>query len=502
MKHTPVSASRRGERRGAGVVFLLAIGILVVLFILLFTQSRTQDQTGREISASALGSRARVAAESCLTEASYWVTLLAEESEEDSPAYQALRAHVPGSEGEPSEPGLLDPDQPLFLETFEWFPEATRAAYQGEEDVRFDRTRVGILSRQGFEGEEDLATRDHRGVLAVQQEVVVTPPWGGFSIKVVSHAERAYRSVTLGVPAPFSRFTVMVQEKSDDDNHLRRYYEAWRQVRQDFLGGGGDEADFPPFPVSGMEGSVGGFFATTAAAVPPEAWNLDAMLSVPGDLAASPLPEFRDAMAVLATGGWQRLSEGPLEPFLENMPLLDARGLGARTCFQVQNMADLAGFFGDEGALVLDGVVQVRDAITLEHRVEGPAVLWTDSPKGILVRGLETTPELAARGGLVLVATQGDIRVEVPPGTVLPASLVALRGSVRGLDGVRIHGHLLSGAFPPGLSTGVGLQRPAQVVPEPAPGAAFDELGRRLTRVLFDSGWTRRETNQRRLRGS
>lgn len=489
---------RLSRRNGAGVVFLLVLGILVVLVVLLFSQSQTQDQTGREISAAALGSRGRVAVESCLTEASYWMGELSEASQEEDPAYLGFRSFVPGQSLERTGTSLID-DAPLFLVTFPWKPEATRAAYQAEEDVAFGETRVGIVDRSGFEGEESLPTRDHRGVLGIEQEIVVTPPWGGFSVKVVGHYERAFRSVTLAVPAPFSRYSVLVQERSGDGNPLRRYHQGYLQAKQSFVAGGGDPASFPEFPVAGMEGSVGGFFVTTAPALPRAAWNVDALLSTPGDLASATEAELRDALAVLASGGWQRLSGPPVDQLLESFRLVDANGLGARSSYRVQTMADLAGFFGEGQTLLLDGVVHVREQISLEHRIEGRTVLWTDAPQGITVRGLEVPPEVVAEGGVVLVATQGDIRVELPPGSTLPASLLALRGKVKGLDGVTLQGHLLSGGFPE-VGQGVEVLRPPRTAPDLAVGAPLDPDGRALTRVLFDSSWMRRDIHQRRTR--
>jgi hypothetical protein len=391
-------------------------------------------------------------------------------------------------------------EKPIFLETFEWKPEATQAAYQTESDVRFGQTRVGILSRVGFDGEADLPTRDHRGILAVEQEVVVTPAWGGFSMKVIGHSQRSYRSVTLGMPAPFSQYTAMVQERSGDGNRLRAYFEGYQKARQNYQAGGGDPAAFPEFPIEGMEGSVGGFFVTTATALPRAAWNVDALLSVSGDLGSSSLDEVRDALAVLESGGWKRLIGEPVDKLVESFPLVDASGLGPRSSYRVQNMADLAGYFGEGDTLILDGVVQVQEQIALEHQIDGRVILWTEDPKGVTIRSLRTAPEVIASGGLVVVATQGDIRVELPAGSVLPASLVALRGTVKGLDGVTLQGHLLTGSFPD-VGQGVEVHRPPQSVPVLPPGATLEEVGRRMTRVLFDSGWTRRDIHQRRLRG-
>jgi hypothetical protein len=437
--------------------------------------------------------------ESCLTEGSYWLSETTDGSDEEAPAYIDFRAFIPGEDDEPVAESLLY-EKPRFLDSFDWKPEATMGAYQGQDDVEFGDSRIGILSREGFDGESELLTRDHRGVVALEQEITVTPPWGGMSIKVLGHFQRAFRSVTMGVPAPFSRYTAIFRERDGDGNRFRAYYEQYRVARSAYGAAGGNPDNFPEFPVAGMGGSIGGFFVTTAPSLPGAAWNVDALFSNPGDLSLSSITEIRDAFAVLASGSWQRLVGDPVEEFQKHLRLLDASGLGARSSFEVQNMADLAGFFGDGERLQLEGVIHVKDQISLEHKIEGRAILWTDSPKGVTIRGLTREGGNPQDGGLLVVATRGNIRLEVPAGTTLPVSLLALKGTVKGLDGVTLQGHLFCDSYPPGLSQGVGLERPTLVAEAPAPGRALEEEGRKMVAVIFDQGIIRKEFRRRRQR--
>jgi len=479
------------------VVFLLAMGILVVLIILLFTQSRTQDSTGKEISASALGARGRVAVESCIAELAFRLIEKGAGEDASDAVHEGMRAFVPGAAPPDRRPGIMS-DDPLYLDTFELDASVTAEAYQDQGDVEFGESRVGPSQRTGFPGEEELQTRDHRGVVTLEQEAVVTPPWGGFSMKVVGRFQRAYRAVTVAVPPPFSAYTALVKEIPGDANRFRTYYDNFQAASQRFLADGGDEEDLPEFPVRGMEGSVGGYFVTTVAALPASAWNVDALGTAPGTMGVSEMDDIRDAFALLEAGSWERLTGDEVEELEAHMRLLSGDGLGPRSSFRMANMADLAGYLGtDEGALDLQGVVHVKTPVTLDHEASGPAVLWTDAAQGVTIRRLEVSnPE-----GIVVVSTVGDIRLEVPAGTIIRASLLAPRGTVRGLDGVTVNGHLLMGRYPPDMEQGVAQQRPAASVPAPAPGRPLEEAGRRSQQVVFDAGFLRKDFRRHRLRG-
>lgn len=489
--------ARAPRRRGVGVVFLIAMGILVVLVVLLFAQSRTQDATGKEILASALGSRGQAAVESCLVEVAYQVLEKGSAEATEDPLHQALRDYVPGEPRAADRESLLD-SRPLFVRTFEGSPALTAEAYAEEGDVELGETRVGMVGRWGFPGEAELLTRDHRGVLALEQEVVVTPAWGGFSMKVTGSFQRSYRAVTLAVPAPFAGYTALVKEASGDGNRFRAYHDGYVAARARHLAQGGGPEDLPDFPVADMEGSVGGYFATTVPSLPPEGWNVDALATYPGSFGVSQLDDLKDAFALLQAGGWRRLTGAPVEELERHLRLLSPDGLGPRSSFELEGMADLAGYFGEGEELHLDGVVHVKGTVVLEHTLRGRAVLWTDAPGGVTIRKLALASNL---DGLVVVSTSGDIRLEVPEGTRIPASLLAPRGTVRGLDGVALRGHLLMGRYPPDMVRGPTQERPAAAVSRPEPGAPLDEAGRRAMRVLFDPGFVRKDMRRRRLRG-
>lgn len=486
------------RRRGAGVVFLLAIGILVVLIILLFSQARTQDATGREINVVALGGRASVAADSALTELSYRLDEAARDPDREAPVARALRGFVPGVTETPAEDSLLD-DEPYFLRTFELSHELTREAYAPEGDVELSPPRAGLVRRAGFEGEEDLLTRDHKGLVALEQEVTVTPPWGGTAVRVAGRGLRSFRSVLLDVPPPFSEYSAVILETPDDDNRLREYYDAFADFRRRFLGDGGAESALPEFPVPGIEAGVGGYFVTTSPSIPSAGFSIDPLLPNPANLGVTERDDWADALAALQVGGWRRLAGDPADELVAHTRLLTAQGLGPRSTFEVDSMADLAGYFGDEdgGRLELKGVIHVKGAIVLEHEVSGPAVLWTDSAQGVIIRKFERSSN---PGHVVVISTKGDIRIEVTPGSVVPASLVAPEGTAVGLDRVTVQGRLVLGRFPPGMAVGPTVAMPTPVVERPAPGAGWGEQGLARSEVVFDPGYVRKEYARQRLK--
>ena len=483
----------RGTRRGIGALFLVAIGILVVLVVLLFAQARTQDATGREINVVALGGRATVAAESALTELAYRLDAAAAGEDREAPAHRALRGYLPGVGGSGGPAALLE-GAPPYLETLELEPSLTAEAYAEEEDVEIGERKVGVTARVGFPGEEDLATRDHRGLVALEQVVTLTPPWGGAAVSVTARGVRAFRSLLVDVPPPFSQYTAVVLETPDDGNRFRAYWEAYRQFENGYTG---NPDLLPDFPVAGIEGSVGGFFVTTMPEVPSAGWSVDPLLPNPQNLGVTERDDWADAFAAMQPAGWERLTEDAAAELEAHLPLLGAGALGARSTFRVDSMADLAGYFGDGDTLELRGVVQVSGSVILDHVVSGTAVLWTDDPGGVTVRRLERS---SISDRLLLVSTKGDVRIELGSGGILPASLAAPQGTVTGLDGVTVQGRMVLGRYPPDLSQGPDQRREGPAIPAPEPGQGLPDEGRAATRVVFDPGFVRRDFRRQRIR--
>lgn len=484
---------RRRTRRGIGALFLVAIGVLVVLVVLLWAQSRTQDATGREINVVALGGRATVAAESALTEMAYRLDEAAAGADLEAPAHRALRGYRPGVSGSGGPAALLE-GAPPYLETLELEASLTAEAYAADGDVALGERKAGVVSRVGFPGEDELATRDHRGLVALEQVVTVTPPWGGTAVSVTARGVRAFRSLLVDVPPPFSQYTAVVLERPDDGNRFRAYWDAYRAFRNGFAG---DPASLPEFPVAGIEGSVGGFFVTTAPEVPAPGWNVDPLLPNAQNLGVTEQDDWADAFAAMAPAGWMRLVDDEAAELERHLALFSPAALGPRSSARVDSMADLAGYFGEGDTLALKGVIEVGGPIILDHVVSGTAVLWTDDPAGVVIRRLELSSNLDR---LVLVSATGDVRIELGTGGVVPASLVAPGGTVRGLGGVTVEGRMVLGRYPPDLSQGPDQRRSGPVIPAPAPGQGLPDEGRAATRVYFDPGYVRRDFRRQRLR--
>lgn len=485
----------RTRRRGIGVVFMVALGVIVVLSVMLMSQMTSQRSTGVELSAMAQGSRAQLAAESAIAEAAYRLAQEAEGDDTTRPAFLALRG--------------LDPDAPVaretespysgkpeYLEVLPFEAPLTYEAYKLEGDLSFGASLVGLLERQRFPGEDEVRSWDHRGLVAFEQEVTLAPPTGGPAVRCQARFLQSYRALAVTVPPPFSRFTAMVGETAGDDNRFRSYFDLWSRAKAAFEAGGGDPDVFPAFPIEDMEGSTGRFYVTSAAELPSAAWNVDALDTDPGSIGASELDDLKDQLAVLATGGWRRLPGREDQELQEAAALLTKEALGNRSTYELEGMADLAGYFGDGKSLELEGVVRVKGPIRLDHTVKGPCILWTDSRDGIRVKSLAVD---AAGGEVVLVATDGDIQLD--DGATVAASLLAPKGTVKGLAGATVTGHLLMARFPPAFTGGPTLRRPAGPRLDPPENGRLRPEDRRHFSLYFDPGFVRRDSRRTRAGG-
>ncbi len=484
MTHAPA-----GRRSGFGVVFMLALGIIVVASVFLMSQMQVQRSTGREIGAMALGSRASLASDSCITEASYRLAHGA--GEEDDEAYELLRSFRQGETLETEHESLFTGAREYRL-LLPLSSPLTRKAYEAEADLKIGRSQVGVIERKGYPGESELQTFDHRGRLAFEQQIRLDPPYRGFSMEVTGRYVRAYRAQAVTVPPPFSRFAAVF---GDDprDNPMRRFYQAWKVERDRLAAAGNPESSFTAFPIADFEEGGGRAFVTSSPVTDASGWaQADALAN------AVSVSDLNSQIELFARAGWRRAS--PVEDLAlrEHGKILSTEGLTNRSTAEVENMADLAGYYGEGEVLSFSGTVHVKGPIVLDHVFEGNAVLWTDSSQGIRISRLETR---GAGSELVLVASQGNIKVE-GSGAKVAAALIAPYGTIQGLAGTTVSGHLVAKGFPADLGLGPNLQMPSDPPRfRPEPGRPLSKQELQTIQILFDPGFVRKDSKRRRISG-
>lgn len=487
-------------RQGVGVVFMISVGVMIVLAVFLGSQFMTQRSTSAEIGAIALGARAQLACESAITEAAYRVVHGSEDEANSLVAYEALRSFTQKEDLTPN----IDSDysgKTEYLLDVPFQRPLTEQSYEGEEDIEFGAGLVGLVEREGFPGERELMSWDHRGLLAFEQEVTVTPPYGGFSMKVQSRFLRAFRALVVNVPPPFSRYRVVLGGDGGPGDHFLRLYEAWQQARDRH----GDAVD--DFPILQMEEAQGRHYVTGVDVVsaPDGAWNVDELSA---DAGSQP-PDADDGLnAQLAAwqgaAGFRRASEEEDRELRDHLALFSAGALANRSTFQVVNSADLTGYFGydasDGLALDLDGVVHVKGPLVLDHGFKGRGILWTDHAEGIRVRSLTPSADAANDAEVILVATRGDIEIVDPdPTNPIAASLIAPQGTVKCEGTAQVVGHLVMHHLPAEpYEKGPTVRAPPSPRFKPDRGRELNEDEKRQIQIFFDQGFVRKDARRRR----
>lgn len=492
-----VAGAPRARRRGIGVVFLLAIGVIVVVSVFMASQMSVQQSTGKEIGAMALGARAQLACESGIAEAGYSIQTGALEGSESDPTFATLRGFRQDEELDKEVDSLLT-GKTEYVMALPYSAKLTREAYSSEQDISFGPGLAALVERKGFPGERDLLTFDHEGVLAFEQAVTITPPYGGFGMTVTARHLRAYRAILADVPPPFSHYTAIVDDVPGDANPLRKYWDVYKTAKAAWIADGRDEGELEDFPVALMDEGSGRYFVTAAPALnAPDAWNVEALATSPGTFGASWLEDVNSAIAVLQTAGWHRPERDEEERLRKHRALLTKEALSNRSVFEVESMADLAGYFHGEGdELVLDGIIHVKGPLLLDNPYAGEAVVWTDDPEGIRIRSLTAVEE---GSHLVVIATRGDIEIEAEEGAVVQASLLAPESTVRGLEGITLEGRLMMKRFPPEpFVQGPTITRPPWPAFDPEPGRPLTAEERAAIQIFFDPGIVRKDSRRRR----
>ena len=137
-------------------------------------------------------------------------------------------------------------------------------------------------------------------------------------------------------------------------------------------------------------------------------------------------------------------------------------------------------------------------AIVIDHEIKGRAILWTDSPQGIRIRSLRMADQ---ESELILVATQGDIENEAGMGAVIQASLMAPKGSIRGLDGTIVVGQILMDRFPTDIQRGCAVRAPMGPRFDPEKGKPLTPEEMKIVEIYMDSSFLRVDSRRRRRRG-
>lgn len=459
-------------RRGAGVVLWIALGIVIVAGILLGAQYTVGKSSRQEAAAAYLGTRASAVLESCLDEATYRAFGEAAGRGSRRDLGEALRMYVAGAAKAADRDGWLARfDAPLPL---------TREAYQTSPDVKIAGARYGVIEQEPYPSAKGLKSNESRGLVAVESDVEIALPGAGLKIGRRGRQELEFKTVVVGLPWPFNRYTFFDRALPPDPAKPDRFYDYLARYRAQKAKKGAldpfavlamDEKDAPPTgPVYSTLNRVGdaqlGFRGWTI----PAFWGENL-------LGGSPDEEMSDQMLLMARQMFRKASAKEAAELDKYYGQLDEEAWREKRTHVFPDVASFVGAVSKDGVLDLAGVYWIDGPVTLAHAYRGHGVIVSPHRDGIVVRKCAKDP--AFDGHLTLVATAGDVRAAGNPAE-LHATLAAVKGTVRGLSQTKLYGTVYCGWFAADKEEGPEIQKPmdadwdpiAKVTDEPSQGLA------------------------------
>lgn len=208
----------RPGRQGMGVVFFIAMGMIVVLAVMvggnqiMSLSSQTRDAT----SAVELGRKANLVVESAVEESVYYA-LSADLNRFDNTngLYDKLRQFT-GQTPVKADQKLLDGAEP-FVSYAEYPPAITYGPLGDDEDLRLHQTNpkknpvfYGVLEQKPFPGNVS-QSNESQGLLGFAHSATVKATGIFRDVDRVAQFAKQYKAIHVGAPWPFSQFTLFIR---------------------------------------------------------------------------------------------------------------------------------------------------------------------------------------------------------------------------------------------------------------------------------------------------
>lgn len=198
------------------MILWIVLGVVLILGIFLAAQHMLGTSTRQETAAAYLGTRAISIVESSMDETTYRVFGEANGLTQRRDLGEALRIFIPSWMDRSGSKPAKTKDRDGYLKRFEFKPAMTRESYKDSPDVEVHDTSYGIVEQEPLTGMTGIRTNENRGIVSVSSEVTVHLPALRLSLTRKGRQEFEYKTVILGIPYPFNRYTFFDRALSVD----------------------------------------------------------------------------------------------------------------------------------------------------------------------------------------------------------------------------------------------------------------------------------------------
>ncbi len=469
------------NRRGIGMMMVVAVGILVVLTIFAAMRYLREKEVTRDISMLDMAKRAGIAADSAAQECLYFALKYgnlppgAEGSTEQSVRlFEGLRKYTPSSPGEATEESPIEGNG-QYIERYPYDVPITAGYYAQDEatETSFEDTALCETARYAWpDGAKE--TNEHYGVMTAEGRVRLRLKSSRKAVEISYRYAREYKVLLVHPPYPFNLYTLILRPRQDPPSGRMYDYFSRYEAAADSL---------PDFPVADMVSDTRPI-VTTAAVIPENTLVLDALRRSPPRIppTASDLQQFSRMRAL----GLHKLDAAAAAEWKEKRfyEQLTWQALAGKATHHYAGFALFAAERLKDGVLQLDGIYYVEGPVTLDCAYSGRGMIVTSSPDGVMIRRLERRGNALANR-LVVVSCGGDITFPYDGSistTVCQADLFVPNGRLRAGSGGRIEGIVYAAALEPDGASSPRIVRPNDTVAVPwKEGEPLDpEYGQKL----------------------